>query len=669
MTPERCLTVINLYPDFFSNVGLVVFDEFHLIHGTDIKKDRRSIDAMYCLLSLFTLIPQADYLMISAMVENGEEICEWIYKITTRECLLFNSSWKPTRQLHGCLIFEESEINALQDLAINYKRKGDTIAPGVKVKKEMKITPYCFFSLKNIWETDDDDDYFRTTVIDHQIMLDLNKWWQLTSNRNEIAARLASHFASLGLKTLVFVDDPRIANSTSIKINQSLERQNNYKEYLEEKAVDIAVLSTELGGIEYSYFNENENVCVHHGLLLPIERHLIEEYYKKTNGAIVMVATATLAQGINLPAEIVIIAGDDRFDDILGAREAVEPHVLLNAAGRAGRAGLSSQGAVILIPGDIVTMRESLISQRWWDLKERVFSKGDQCLKIEDPLEFLLDSLQDDAHELDVNQTNILYRFKAERLSEFDTTKLLRNSFYAFKSAKSMLSENFDAQVEIFLERRKQLDDLSEDILWTKEISFKTGIDPSLILELSNAIDAEDFEAFIAFSVSEYIDWFFNWLQTDLTYLDRIFTKSSTRDQIRKGCGLQLSKVHTNEEILEKLHFVKDVLKHYVGGATIKELNDLIPDSVHLDRNPFLVKARNFIIRLVPELSFSFGLLSFITLEKAKQKDVEEERIPINIKVLASCIREGFDDADKLFVKRKYKLAARVTTHLTYSIM
>ncbi|MBB4801802.1 superfamily II DNA/RNA helicase [Flavobacterium nitrogenifigens] len=668
MTPERCLTIINLYPEIFHHVGLVVFDEFHLIHGTDIKKDRRSIDAMYCLLSLFTLIPHSDYLLISAMVENGQEICSWVEKITNRECLLFNSSWKPTRQLHGCIVFEESEISDLRNLCNEARYRGDTIGPSLGLKREMKIMPYCFFSLKNIWETTADSDYLRTSIINSKVALDINKKWQLTSNRNEVASKLAIHFARLGLKTLVFVDDPKIANSTWKKINNNLDRENSFTDFCKEKDKEIELLAKELGAIEHSYFYMQYNVSVHHGLLLPAERNLIEEYYKIADGAVVMVATATLAQGINLPAEIVIIAGDDRFDDELGYREPVKPHDLLNAAGRAGRAGLSSQGAVILIPGDIVTMRDLVISSRWWDLKKRVFSKGDQCLKIEDPLEYLLDSLQDDAEALDVNQANILYRFKAEKLSEFDTRVLLRNSLYAFKAEKELKSESFESQIEKFLERRKQLDDLSEDVLWTKEVSFKTGVDPTLILQLSENIDEEDFEKFINYSISEFIDWFFKWLGKDEKFLGRIFTKPNTRDQIRKACGMQLSKVHSDKEILEKLPVVCEILKKYVEGKTIKEINDIIPDPKTPDKSLYLIKARSFILRLVPELSFSLGILSFITLEKAKQKKFKEHQIPPNIRVLASCIREGFDDADKLFFKQKYKFRGRVYCHELYSM-
>ena len=52
----------------------------------------------------------------------------------------------------------------------------------------------------------------------------------------------------------------------------------------------------------------------HHGLLLPAERHLHESLFKRPDGIDVLVATSTLAQGMNFPSEVVIIGGDSRFD-------------------------------------------------------------------------------------------------------------------------------------------------------------------------------------------------------------------------------------------------------------------------------------------------------------------------------------------------------------------
>ena len=227
MTPERCLTLINLNSDLFASIGLIVFDEFHLINGKNIQKDRRSLDAMYCLTSLLSLVPNADFLLISAMVENGSEISEWIGTILNRECKLFNSSWKPTRQLHGCLVFEENKIKILSEKLQRAIKERRTKGPPISLRNQMGIVPHCFFSLKNVWETNENKDYYRIQLLEDEVLLGINDVWKLTTNRNEIAANLGIHFSNLGLKTLIFVDDPRIAQSTSKRISAGLDKRKN----------------------------------------------------------------------------------------------------------------------------------------------------------------------------------------------------------------------------------------------------------------------------------------------------------------------------------------------------------------------------------------------------------------------------------------------------------
>lgn len=665
MTPERCLTLLSINPDFFRSVGLVVFDEFHLIHGTDIKKDRRSIDAMYCLLSLFSVASHADYILISAMVENGNEIASWIEEVTSRECKLFNSTWKPTRQLHGCIVFEENHLVELSENIKTTKKTAKTSAPPVKLQRQLLIEPLCFFSLKNIWETDEDNDYLKSKILNDRITLGINKWWQLTINRNNLAAQLAIHFANLGLKTLVFVDDPRIANSTSKNIAEGLkDRKNSYEEYLNRNEELVEILTLELGNIQHSYFHECRNIGVHHGLLLNIERTLIENYFKYSNGSEVLVATATLAQGINLPAEIVIIAGDDRFDEDGNNRQRVNPHELLNAAGRAGRAGLSSQGAVILIPGEIVTIKDSTISNRWWQLKNEVFSKGDQCLSIEDPIKYFLDSIQENAENLSVEETDILYRFKPDKLSDTETKNLLGRSFYSYNSTKSKNNERFDEQVKILLKKRNEIDNSPDESVWQKEIGVKAGVEPLIVYELENLINKEGIENFMSKSIIDHIDWCFDWLISTPDFIARIFKKQSTLSQIKRAVGLREDSEIA--EITSRLKILSDILKNYVQGLPLNELNAIIPDVNRVDNTGYLIKARNFINRLVPELSFCFGLFSLVVSEMAKQKGIDNEDISWEIKVLASCIREGFDSSSKLFFKKNNKLLLRVETHLKY---
>lgn len=97
--------------------------------------------------------------------------------------------------------------------------------------------------------------------------------------------------------------------------------------------------------------------------MLPEEREIMEACYVKAPINI-LVATPTLAQEINLPADVVLIAGDDRFDAKKQEVEKLQAHEIMNAVGRAGRAGSRSYGAAILIPGKIVIIDNFTLDER-----------------------------------------------------------------------------------------------------------------------------------------------------------------------------------------------------------------------------------------------------------------------------------------------------------------
>ncbi|TIU14371.1 MAG: hypothetical protein E5W53_30730, partial [Mesorhizobium sp.] len=61
MTPERCLAMLSFAPEAFSDVGLLVFDECHLL-SPQSGKIRRALDGMLCVLAFNHIAPDADLL-------------------------------------------------------------------------------------------------------------------------------------------------------------------------------------------------------------------------------------------------------------------------------------------------------------------------------------------------------------------------------------------------------------------------------------------------------------------------------------------------------------------------------------------------------------------------------------------------------------------------------
>lgn len=149
MTPERCLTVLGDASDKFNDVGLVVFDEFHLMGVQESGNDSRSLTAMFTMLEIFEKLPQVDFVLLSAMVKNSHDIADWLKSVTHRECLVFDDKWKPTRQLQGCLVYEQAEIKQLQNKArTNPQHKGKK-----KLMASMLATPWSLFCLKTVWDS------------------------------------------------------------------------------------------------------------------------------------------------------------------------------------------------------------------------------------------------------------------------------------------------------------------------------------------------------------------------------------------------------------------------------------------------------------------------------------------------------------------------------------
>ena len=99
MTPERCLALLSFADADVSDVGLIVFDESHILSKQG--GNARSVDAMLCLLHILKRIPDADLLLLSAMLTNGDEIAAWLREVRGRPCTAFHDPWKPSRQARG----------------------------------------------------------------------------------------------------------------------------------------------------------------------------------------------------------------------------------------------------------------------------------------------------------------------------------------------------------------------------------------------------------------------------------------------------------------------------------------------------------------------------------------------------------------------------------------
>src|SRR5690606_21091218 len=105
----------------FADVGLLVFDECHLL-SPQSGKIRRALDGMLCVLGFNHVVPEADMLFLSAMLKNGAEFAQWIGQLTGRACVSIDLLWKPSRQARGVVIYKNDDIEAAREAATATQR-------------------------------------------------------------------------------------------------------------------------------------------------------------------------------------------------------------------------------------------------------------------------------------------------------------------------------------------------------------------------------------------------------------------------------------------------------------------------------------------------------------------------------------------------------------------
>ena len=641
MTPEHCLTVIRTTPEKIENVGLVVFDEFHLIHGD--ATDTRAVDSMILLTMLFDLLPNADYCLISAMVQNGQEIAEWIQSRTHRDCVLLDNPWKPTSQLQGCLIYSKTAIDLLNsDIRQTKASLPNAKTPPSALQERMVVQPQCLFSLKAIWDTMDVSNYYQTNILDHTIRLKVGRSqrgvWYLSSNFNSVAAELAIKFSSINQKTIVFATSPMYANSICSEVCKNAGK--NREILFSNKKDEIQNIELELGSFNNSYLSICKYATLHHGHLLPEERILSEWYFKQKDGAMVMVATPTIAQGINLPADIVLIAGSSRYDQQTQGQERIEAHEILNAAGRAGRAGFRSHGTAILIPTKIIQMENNSINDIWVGLKEEVFSKGDRCLVVNDPIGNILKGAVEGEND---------YFFQGPKES---IAKFLHNSFFAYQMKKKGEEEAFQQMLDNFISNRP----LKENECMEQLVAEKTGIDETTVRLLFECISDEQIPNIIGMTASNLLHYVMSILSENTRIFSKLFHSKIVEEHAKDLVGLSVD-VEWTSDAIEKLFCL---IEMYIDGCNY----EVIESNCNCRKKKFVDNARIFVLRVIPEISYLCGVFVQVVLAKLEESDVDWE-ISKDFKSFALCIKEGVLNYEMLMAKYNNKWM-RVECHRKY---
>jgi hypothetical protein len=669
MTPERCLAMLSFAPEAFGDVGLLVFDECHLL-SPELGRIRRALDAMLCVLGFHHVAPNADMLFLSAMLKNPQDIADWIAALTERPCVAVDLPWKPSRQARGVIIYDNNELTRIREAATAAQQKGNAAAG--KIAKTLRraaarlllATPYAIWGLQHNWLYENKAACITNAVSSTPVTLAGAPWGttvRLTPNANEVAVTLAVSASKAGLKSIVFVntkaDAIGVANAISSKLGTAVDPTQ-----WEQARWDA--LAAEFGDLKSAVISGPAAAVPHNSSMLRLERDLCEEMFKRADGAQVIVATPTLAQGLNLPAHLAILAGDKRADE--SGREELKAHELLNAAARAGRAGHLANGLVLLVPEPIISFeKKNQLSQDTVSKLRSILPEDDHCVVVSDPLESVLDRLMQGA-ATDPDVQYIVNRFAVLREVEGGTeepTHLfdLGKSFAAFLYRQRHDDATFTEKVTRFKAAINAAMPGALDSA-TAQLATQSGLPAQLLMDLRDRI--RDELGALPTTVDGWLEWTIRWLDSDAKARTALF------GDILKNILAMLGK--TSKEKIAEGDFLKllPALRAWIAGQTIRQIEVELGGSPNAatPTQRLCPRARELVGTLVPRgLSFTFGLISKIV----KELDAGNAQPQLDmhmIEALAAVIRKGYDSPAKLFYASQHRsILSRVQMHAAFA--
>lgn len=343
VTPEKLLYVLRHAPDLASHVGLLVFDEGHQFdNGT------RGITYELLLTSLRSMIPEgAQKVLISAVISNAEAVGEWL---NGEPNVVEGTALIPTFRSVGFTSWLD-QLGRIEYVDNKDTDQGEFFVPRVIQK----------FNLGKKGR-ERKDRFFPEKSDGQAIALYLGM--KLAPNGSvAVFCGRKSTVASVCEKAVDIVErGVPLALPLEFSDHQEVERLTNL--HIENLGADAP---TSLSA-EHGIFPHHGNTP--HGIRLAVE------YAMRENLVRFVVCTSTLAQGVNLPIRYLIVTS------VYQGMERIKVRDFHNLIGRAGRAGMHTEGSILFADPVIYDKRKAYNTKwRWEQVKELLEpSNSEPCI-------------------------------------------------------------------------------------------------------------------------------------------------------------------------------------------------------------------------------------------------------------------------------------------------
>lgn len=295
-TPEKARALFRAAPQLFANVKLVVVDEGHLIGPSErFVRNEVFVDHLRSLARA----TGARLLLLSAVLPNPQELAEWV---TGDPTAVASSPWKPSAERFGRLRW-----NGLR-ARIDWQGDVASFNPSFVESK-----PLGFSRRRKLFPKD----------------------------KNEAVAATAVRLSAIG-PVMIFtgraVSVPTLARAVLLALGEA-PADHPWPEH--EWRVFDAVCQEELDPDALEVRAARAGVACHSNRLTPQVR-LALEHLMRSKPPKIIIATTTLAQGVNVGISSVIVS-----TPYIGDKTTIDKRDFWNICGRAGRAFVDGEGKIL----------------------------------------------------------------------------------------------------------------------------------------------------------------------------------------------------------------------------------------------------------------------------------------------------------------------------------
>ncbi len=294
-TSEKLDSMLRSKPSLLDDIGIVVADEFHLMQDPS-----RGPTLEIILSRIRNRSSRVQILALSATVGNAKELSNWL------EADLVTSNWRPIALYSGTLTGLDMKYHSVES-------PGDDFVLPEPKRLEGGVQ-------KNLHSVMDD-----TIAMGKQMLVFVSSRSSAQKEARELSKHIKSKLENDGHgfeKTVV---------ESWISMSQELARG-------ESGSVTVKALSNAVRG----------GVGFHHAGLTSAQRKVIENGFRNGNLQCI-VATPTLAQGVNLPASRVVVRDTRRWSTIAARSMPLPVMEVRQMMGRAGRPGFDEYGESFLV--------------------------------------------------------------------------------------------------------------------------------------------------------------------------------------------------------------------------------------------------------------------------------------------------------------------------------